>query len=87
MLLLFVSGCQTHSVATPCPDPLPLPAAPAQAMVYIPDRSVLPADFTSLPLDQAVLVMLQAHLFDIDTLSRLEAQHAALVDYINGVVK
>jgi hypothetical protein len=56
-------------------------------MVYIPDRSVLPADFTSLPLDQAVLVMLQAHLFDVDTLSRLEAQHAALVDYINGVVK
>ena len=48
---------------------------------------MLPDNFTSLPLEEALRVLLRAHLFDIQTLETLEAKHQALIDYIENVVQ
>ena len=85
---MLLGGCATtEHVAIPCPDPLPPPPAPPQALVHISDRSTLPDDFTEIPLEQALRILLRSHLFDVETLTELEAKHAALVDYIESVVQ
>ena len=56
-------------------------------MVHHADRSKLPPDFTELPLESALRVLLQAHLFDVETLTELEAKHRALIEYIESIIK
>lgn len=85
--MLLVGCATTEHVVIPCPDPLPPPPAPPQALVHNSDRSTLPGDFVDLPLESALRVLLRAHLFDVETLTELEAKHRALVDYIESVVQ
>lgn len=84
----MLGGCATTDpVVIDCPDPLPPPQPPAEALVHNKDRSQLPPDFTELSLDQALRVLLRAHAFDMNTLEGLEAKHGTLVDYINFILE
>lgn len=47
--------------------------------------SQLPDDFTELPLEAALRVLLRAHWRDIEAKQALEAKHGALVRYIDEV--
>lgn len=47
--------------------------------------SQLPDDFTELPLETALRVLLRAHWRDIEAMQALEAKHGALVRYIDEV--
>lgn len=85
---MTLAGCATTDyVPVDCPEPLPIPAAPAQAMEHARDRSQLPADFVSLPLEEALRTLLRAHTFDMGTLDELEAKHSVLVDYIMFILE
>jgi len=70
-----------------CPEPIPLPEAPAEALVHDRDRSRLPADRRDYEVEHALRVLLRAHVFDMETLSELESKHEALVQYIEKVKK
>lgn len=88
LLTFGIAGCATTDpVVIPCPEPLPLPQPPAEALVHSADRSRLPDNFTELPLDEALRILLRAHLFDIETLTTLEAKHETLKRYIDEGIK
>jgi hypothetical protein len=56
-------------------------------MVHHKDRSTLPPDFPEYSLEQAVKILLRAHVFDMENLQTLEAKHATLVDYIEFILE
>ena len=85
---MLLAGCQTtEPVPIPCPEPLPPPEPPVEAMEHSKDRSKLPEDFGDLGVEEALKRLLQAHLFDIQTLQELEAKHKALSEYIKSVLQ
>ena len=83
----MLAGCATQiePVVLPPIDPAPPPPPPAEAMQHAPERSELPEDFHMMDVEDALEILLRAHMQDMDTLRRIEAKHKALIEYIESV--